>query len=93
MSSFMGMQSQFEKIGTSSICYNYSCLACSYRLKYPGQQYKQVRTREKNNFPFYSSRLQAIFARSGGAKILKRARYFSGFATPGANKANPNPGA
>jgi hypothetical protein len=47
----------------------------------------------KNNFPFYPSRLQAIFARSGGVKNLQRACYSYGFATPGANKANPNPGA
>jgi len=46
----------------------------------------------KNIITFYPSRLQAIFARSGGIKILKRARYSSGFATPGANKANPNAG-
>jgi hypothetical protein len=47
----------------------------------------------KNNFHIYASRLQAIFARSGGAKILKRACYSSGFGAPGANKADPNPGA
>jgi hypothetical protein len=47
----------------------------------------------KNKIPFYPSRLQAIFARSGGGKILKRACYSSGFATTGSNKSNPNPDA
>jgi hypothetical protein len=32
----------------------------------------------KNNFPFYASRLQAIFVRSQGHKILKRACSSSG---------------
>jgi hypothetical protein len=41
----------------------------------------------------YPSRLQVIFARSGGGKILERACYSCGFATPGANKSNPNPNA
>jgi hypothetical protein len=47
----------------------------------------------KNKITFYPSRLKVIFARSGGVKILERACYSSGFATPGANKSNPNPGA
>jgi exosortase len=47
----------------------------------------------KNKITFYPSRLPVIFARSGGGKILKRACYSSGFATPGSNKSNPNPGA
>jgi hypothetical protein len=50
-------------------------------------------SREKNKITFYPSRLQAIFARSGGGKNLKRACYSSGFANPGANEANPYPGA
>jgi hypothetical protein len=47
----------------------------------------------KNKITFYPFRLQVIFARSGGGKILERACYSYGFATPGANKSNPNPGA
>jgi hypothetical protein len=47
----------------------------------------------KNKITFYPSRLQVIFARSGGGKILERACYSYGFATPGANKSNPNPSA
>jgi hypothetical protein len=47
----------------------------------------------KNKITFYPSRLQVIFARSGGGKILERACYSCGFATPGANKSNPNPNA
>jgi hypothetical protein len=35
----------------------------------------------KNNFTFYASLLQVIFARSSVAKILKIARYSCGFAT------------
>jgi hypothetical protein len=47
----------------------------------------------KNKITFYPSQLQVIFARSGGGKILERACYSCGFATPGANKSNPNPNA
>jgi hypothetical protein len=47
----------------------------------------------KNKITFYPSRLQVIFARSGDGKILERACYSCGFATPGSNKSNPNPGA
>jgi hypothetical protein len=54
---------------------------------------KQAKGSRKNKITFYPSRLQAIFARSGGGKILERACYSCGFATPGANKSNPNPNA
>jgi hypothetical protein len=61
-----------------------------YSLEHAVSTYKDPR---KNNFSINPSRLQAIFARSMGGKILKRACYSSGFATPGANKSNPNPSA
>jgi hypothetical protein len=54
---------------------------------------KQAKGSRKNKITFYPSRLQVIFARSGGGKILERACYSCGFATPGANKSNPNPNA
>jgi hypothetical protein len=47
----------------------------------------------KNKITFYPSRLQVIFARFEGGKILERACYSSGFATFEANKSNPNPSA
>jgi hypothetical protein len=53
----------------------------------------RIKGLRKNKITFYPSRLQAIFARSGGGEILKRACYSSGFATTGSNKSNPNPDA